>query len=301
MLLFNACSDEREFTLPRERMGRGWKLELCTADADGRGRERPLRGAHALVEPSILALDAWCLQAGASLSGGEDRASRHLSSAADARVRLRSARRELMPYLRDLGISHLYLSPSLQARHESTHGYDVIDPTPAFGRARRERGFPARWRPSARARAWGSCSTSFPTTWPRTRRTASGPTRRCARAVLRHRPGDRPVPALLRHRRAGRGPPGGPARCSRRPTRLILELVARASIDGLRIDHPDGLADPAGYLRGFTTAALGASGWRRSSTPTSGCATGRCRGTVGYEFLNEVLRPVRRPRRRGRR
>src|ERR1700758_1151064 len=36
--------------------------------------------------------------------------------------------RELVPYLRDLGISHLYLSPSLQARPGSTHGYDVIDP-----------------------------------------------------------------------------------------------------------------------------------------------------------------------------
>src|ERR1700749_3279846 len=34
-----------------------------------------------------------------------------------------------IPYLRDLGISHLYLSPSLQARSGSTHGYDVIDPT----------------------------------------------------------------------------------------------------------------------------------------------------------------------------
>ena len=38
------------------------------------------------------------------------------------------AARELVPYLRDLGISHLYLSPSFQARPGSTHGYDVIDP-----------------------------------------------------------------------------------------------------------------------------------------------------------------------------
>ena len=36
---------------------------------------------------------------------------------------------ELVPYLRDLGVSHLYLSPSLQARSGSTHGYDVVDPT----------------------------------------------------------------------------------------------------------------------------------------------------------------------------
>src|SRR4051794_41423428 len=37
--------------------------------------------------------------------------------------------RRLVPYLRELGVSHLYLSPSLQARSGSTHGYDVVDPT----------------------------------------------------------------------------------------------------------------------------------------------------------------------------
>lgn len=30
-------------------------------------------------------------------------------------------------YLKELGISHLYLSPILQARHGSAHGYDVVD------------------------------------------------------------------------------------------------------------------------------------------------------------------------------
>jgi (1->4)-alpha-D-glucan 1-alpha-D-glucosylmutase len=32
-----------------------------------------------------------------------------------------------LPYLRDLGISHCYASPYLQARPGSTHGYDIID------------------------------------------------------------------------------------------------------------------------------------------------------------------------------
>ena len=40
-----------------------------------------------------------------------------------------AAARELVPYLRDLGVSHLYLPPSFQARAGSTHGYDVVDPT----------------------------------------------------------------------------------------------------------------------------------------------------------------------------
>lgn len=35
----------------------------------------------------------------------------------------------VLPYLADLGISHVYLSPVLQAASSSTHGYDVVDPT----------------------------------------------------------------------------------------------------------------------------------------------------------------------------
>ena len=37
--------------------------------------------------------------------------------------------RARVPYLRALGISHLYCSPVLAARRGSTHGYDVADPT----------------------------------------------------------------------------------------------------------------------------------------------------------------------------
>jgi hypothetical protein len=44
--------------------------------------------------------------------------------------------RALVPYVRRLGASHLYLSPVLEARAGSTHGYDVVDPShanPALG------------------------------------------------------------------------------------------------------------------------------------------------------------------------
>jgi len=37
--------------------------------------------------------------------------------------------------------------------------------------------------------------------------------------------------------------------------RLILELVADGQVDGLRIDHPDGLRDPAGYFARLRAAA----------------------------------------------
>ena len=35
--------------------------------------------------------------------------------------------RALLPFLRSLGISDLYLSPLFRARAESSHGYDVVD------------------------------------------------------------------------------------------------------------------------------------------------------------------------------
>jgi (1->4)-alpha-D-glucan 1-alpha-D-glucosylmutase len=35
----------------------------------------------------------------------------------------------VLPYLRKLGVSHVYLSPCLQAAPGSTHGYDLADPT----------------------------------------------------------------------------------------------------------------------------------------------------------------------------
>ncbi|MEU4390241.1 malto-oligosyltrehalose synthase [Kribbella sp. NPDC023855] len=45
---------------------------------------------------------------------------------------------EVVPYLHDLGVSHVYLSPILQAAPGSTHGYDVVDHSrlsePAGGR-----------------------------------------------------------------------------------------------------------------------------------------------------------------------
>src|SRR5690606_15870854 len=39
------------------------------------------------------------------------------------------AARAVLPYLADLGVSHVYLSPCLEAMPGSEHGYDVVDPT----------------------------------------------------------------------------------------------------------------------------------------------------------------------------
>ena len=58
----------------------------------------------------------------------------------------------LVPYLRDLGVSHLYLSPVFAARAGSTHGYDVVDPTRLSEALGGEEGFRAL---AATARAAG--------------------------------------------------------------------------------------------------------------------------------------------------
>jgi (1->4)-alpha-D-glucan 1-alpha-D-glucosylmutase len=72
--------------------------------------------------------------------------------------------------------------------------------------------------------------------------------------------------------------------------RLILELVRAGTLDGLRIDHVDGLADPQGYLDRLRDATGGsyvvvekilAPG---EELPGSWPAA----GTTGYDFLNRV-------------
>ena len=62
-----------------------------------------------------------------------------------------AAARELVPYLRDLGVSHVYLPPSFQAREGSEHGYDVVDPTRFSDELGGEREFDALAAGRARA------------------------------------------------------------------------------------------------------------------------------------------------------
>ena len=58
----------------------------------------------------------------------------------------------ILPYLAELGISHVYLSPCLQAAPGSRHGYDVTDPS----RISEDLGGEAAWdRFVASARALG--------------------------------------------------------------------------------------------------------------------------------------------------
>lgn len=74
---------------------------------------------------------------------------------------------------------------------------------------------------------------------------------------------------------------------------LILDLVASGAVTGLRIDHPDGLRDPAGYFERLRARAgpdtwivvekiLGPGEFLRPGWAPS------IDGTTGYEFLNRV-------------
>ena len=73
---------------------------------------------------------------------------------------------------------------------------------------------------------------------------------------------------------------------------LVLQLVEDGAVDGLRIDHPDGLADPRGYLDRLAQASGGR--WtvvekilEPGEELPEGWATA---GTTGYDALTEVDR-----------
>ncbi len=70
----------------------------------------------------------------------------------------------------------------------------------------------------------------------------------------------------------------------------ILPWVNEGRVDGLRIDHPDGLRDPAHYLQRLRAAAPGA--WVVVEKILEPGETLRCEwpveGTTGYDFLNAL-------------
>jgi (1->4)-alpha-D-glucan 1-alpha-D-glucosylmutase len=72
--------------------------------------------------------------------------------------------------------------------------------------------------------------------------------------------------------------------------RLVAELVADGAVDALRIDHPDGLADPKGYLERL--AAATGDRWtvvEKILEPGEELPEGwACAGTTGYDALAEV-------------
>src|SRR6202030_2173381 len=70
--------------------------------------------------------------------------------------------------------------------------------------------------------------------------------------------------------------------------RLVLEFLREGVLDGIRIDHIDGLRDPAGYLARLGDAAP--RGWivaEKILQPDETLpATWPVAGTTGYDWLN---------------
>lgn len=71
---------------------------------------------------------------------------------------------------------------------------------------------------------------------------------------------------------------------------LLLELYRAGQVDAFRIDHPDGLADPRGYLRRLAEVTGGA--WVVVEKILEGEETlpddWPCAGTTGYDALREI-------------
>jgi (1->4)-alpha-D-glucan 1-alpha-D-glucosylmutase len=196
-----------------------------------------------------------------------------------------AAVRALVPYLRELGISHLYLSPSLQARTGSTHGYDVVDPTrvsDALGGEQALRALAAEGLKIVLDIVPNHMGVSDENRWWADERErarvfdydpADGWYRRFFDIddLAAVRVEDPEVFELVHAK--------------------VLELLRDGVVDGLRVDHPDGLADPAGYL-----ARLRAAGAERvwvekilsRSHPPEALRDWPVEGTVGYEFLNDA-------------
>jgi len=194
--------------------------------------------------------------------------------------------RALVPYLRDLGISHLYLSPSLQARRGSTHGYDVVDPR----HFSRELGGPEELRAlsgSARDAGMGIVLDVVPN-----HMAADEQNRYWADPELRARFFDIEPGTGVYRRFFDIGELAGVRQED--PTvfeethELVIAMVRGGLIDGLRVDHPDGLADPAGYLARLRDHGVDRVWIEKILDPGERLRDWPVCGTVGYEFLDDA-------------
>ncbi len=194
--------------------------------------------------------------------------------------------RSLIPYLRDLGISHLYLSPSLQARPGSTHGYDVVDPSRLSDALGGDVEF-RRLAGAARDAGMGVVLDVVPN-----HMAADETNRFWADPELRARFFD-VDPVSGRHRRFFDIDDLAAVRQEdpvvfEQTHGLVLSLVREGLVDGLRVDHPDGLADPASYFAQLRDGGAARVWVEKILDPGEQLRDWPVSGTVGYEFLNDV-------------
>ncbi len=190
--------------------------------------------------------------------------------------------RALVPYLARLGVSHLYLSPVLQARHGSTHGYDGVDPR----RVSSELGGEEALRELSSA-GLGVVLDIVPN-----------------HLAASEEENEFWRDPELRRRFFDLDPAGGHRRffdvddlaglrmedpeVFETTHALVLGLVRDGLVDGLRIDHPDGLADPRGYLERLAAAGPDRIWVEKILEPGEELRDWPVSGTTGYDFLNDA-------------
>ncbi|XVQ12214.1 malto-oligosyltrehalose synthase [Spirillospora sp. CA-255316] len=220
---------------------------------------------------------------------------------------------ELAPYLAALGVSHVYLSPVLQAAPGSTHGYDVIE----HDRVSAELGGEEALRAMAvRFREHGL--RVLADIVPNHMAVPDPPELNGPLAAVIEDGADSPYARWFdvdweagggRIVLPGRGEPNyrrffdiSGLICLRqedpevfaRTHALMLRLVIEELVDALRVDHPDGLADPRGYLERLSDASSepGRPRWILVEKITTGeerlPGDWRCAGTTGYDALGMV-------------
>jgi (1->4)-alpha-D-glucan 1-alpha-D-glucosylmutase len=194
-----------------------------------------------------------------------------------------AAARELVPYLRDLGISHLYLSPSLQARAGSQHGYDVVDPRKISDALGGEEEF----RNLADA-GLGVILDIVPN-----HMAAVDESPFWRDLDLRQMFFDIDLRTGFHRRFFDVGELGGLKQEDWEvfwaTHAKVIELAREGVIDGVRVDHPDGLADPAEYFDRLADAGVEHVWAEKILEPGEELRDWPVEGTTGYEFLNDVL------------
>ncbi len=211
----------------------------------------------------------------------------------------------IVPYLADLGISHVYCSPILQAAPGSTHGYDVVD----HSKLSEDLGGETGWQElvaACRAHGLGivvdivpnhmavpnpqyddvvehgresAYAHWFDIDWDESERTGELVYRRFfdVSSLIGVRVEDPDVFDATHAK--------------------ILELVRAGDIQGLRIDHPDGLADPGGYLEKLAAETDGI--WtvvEKILEPGEELPTGwPCHGTTGYDAILAITHALLDP------
>ena len=191
--------------------------------------------------------------------------------------------RELVPYLRDLGISHLYLSPSLQAREGSQHGYDVVDPRHISDALGGEEEF--------RKLAGAGLGVILDIVPNHMAAVDENPFWRDL--DLRQMFFDVDLRTGFHRRFFDVGELGGVKQEDWEvfwaTHAKVIELVREGVVDGVRVDHPDGLANPAEYFERLRDAGVEHVWAEKILEPGEELRDWPIEGTTGYEFLNDVL------------